>query len=84
MNQVKIGWGRREISIDAPVKIPGQMYLRISEGIHDPIMVTALCVDGGEGQDAVFFVSCDITGLNMAVVNAVKEKMAKYPHVART
>ena len=81
MSAVKIGWAKRDVSTTEPVNINGQMYLRISEGIHDPIMVTALCVDGGEGQDAVFFVSCDITGLNMAVVNAVKEKMAKYPHI---
>lgn len=62
MSAVKIGWAKRDISTTEPVNINGQMYLRISEGIHDPIMVTALCVDGGEGQDAVFFVSCDITG----------------------
>jgi hypothetical protein len=38
-------------------------------------------VDGGEGQDAVFFVSCDVTSITMPVLNAVKEKMAKYPHI---
>ena len=45
MNRVKIGWGKRELSIDAPVSIPGQMYMRVSEGIHDPLLTTALCVD---------------------------------------
>ena len=81
MCAIKIGWAKRDISTTEPVNINGQMYLRISEGIHDPIMVTALCVDGGEGQDAVFFVSCDVTSITMPVVNAVKEKMAKYPHI---
>ena len=60
---IQIGWGRREISIDEPVSIPGQAIMRISEGIHDPLYVTALCVDGGEGQDAVIFCSCDLTSL---------------------
>ena len=81
MSTVKIGWAKRDISTNEPVNINGQMYLRISEGIHDPLYVTALCVDGGEGQDAVFFVSCDVTGITMPVVNAVKEKLAKYPHI---
>ena len=81
MCAVKIGWAKRDVSTTEPVNINGQMYLRISEGIHDPIMVTALCVDGGEGQDAVFFVSCDVTGINMAVVKAVKEKMEKFSHI---
>ena len=81
MCAVKIGWAKRDISTTEPVNINGQMYLRLSEGIHDPIMVTALCVDGGEGQDAMFFVSCDVTGIVMPVVHAVREKMEKYPHI---
>ena len=81
MCAVKIGWAKRDISTTEPVNINGQMYLRLSEGIHDPIMVTALCVDGGEGQDAMFFVSCDVTSIVMPVVHAVREKMEKYPHI---
>ena len=33
--------------------IPGQSYIRVSEGIHDPLCITVLCVDGGEGSDPV-------------------------------
>lgn len=51
MNTIKIGWGRRSINIDAPDTLPGQMYLRVSEGILDPLYATALCIDSGEGQD---------------------------------
>ena len=60
MDQLKIGWGRQPLHIDAPVSLPGQMHMRISESILDPLYATALCVDGGEGQDAVIFCSCDI------------------------
>ena len=73
MDRVKIGWGRREVSIDEPVSIPGQMYMRISEGIHDPLYVTALCVQGAE---TVIFCSCDIVVLRGGVINATKEKVA--------
>lgn len=79
MEQVKIGWGRRDLSIDAPVNIPGQMYLRISEGIHDPIYATALCVDGGEGQDAVIFCACDIINFRpgSGVMELIRQKAAE-------
>lgn len=76
MCAVKIGWAKRDISTTEPVNINGQMYLRLSEGIHDPIMTTALCVDGGEGQDAVIFVSCDVTSIVLPVFDAVRKKVA--------
>jgi len=60
MSKVKIGWGRREISLDEPMSLPGQVHMRISEKVLDPMYVTALCVDGGEGQDKVVFMSCDM------------------------
>ena len=76
MCAIKIGWAKRDISTLEPVNINGQMYLRISEGIHDPIMTTALVLDGGEGQDAAIFVSCDITSISVEVIAEVKEKVA--------
>lgn len=68
MEQLKIGWGRREISTNEPVSIPGQTYLRISKGVQDPLYVTALAIDGGEGQDCVIFCSCDLTSLSNEVI----------------
>ena len=78
MCAIRIGWAKRDISTTEPVNINGQMYLRISEGIHDPIMTTALCIDGGEGQDAVIFVSCDVTSIVAEVRELVAEKLLRY------
>ena len=72
---IQIGWGRREISLDEPVNIPGQAIMRISEGILDPLYATALCVDGGEGQDAVIFCSCDLTSLRGVTLALTLEKV---------
>ncbi len=58
MGNLKIGWGKREFSTDKPVLVPGQMYQRISEGIHDPLYATAMCVDNGE--DLVVFCTLDL------------------------
>ena len=72
---IQIGWGRREISLDEPVNIPGQAIMRISEGILDPLYATALCVDGGEGQDAIIFCSCDLTSLRGVTLALTLEKV---------
>ena len=69
MDTVKIGWGRREISMDGPVSIPGQMHVRISRGVLDPLYATAVCVDGGAGQKAVIFCSVDVVVLGKNKVN---------------
>ena len=68
MDTVKIGWGRREISLDGPVSIPGQMYVRISKGVLDPLYATAVCVDGGQGQKAVIFCSVDVVVLGKGII----------------
>jgi len=60
MDRLKFGWARREISTNEPVSIRGQMHLRISEGVLDPLYITALAMDGGKGQDSVIFLSCDV------------------------
>ena len=42
MDRVKFGWAMREYSTELPVMIPGQSYIRVSEGIHDPLCITVL------------------------------------------
>ena len=77
MDRIKLGWGRRETSIDEPVSVAGQMHLRISEGIHDPLYVTALAMDAGEGQDHVIFLSCDVGSFPWELVPAVKQLVSE-------
>ncbi len=77
MEQLKIGWGRRDISTNEPVSIPGQTYLRISQGVQDPLYVTALAIDGGTGQDRVVFCSCDQTSLSNEVIPDTKALVAQ-------
>ena len=71
---IKIGWGRREFSTNEPVMIPGQMHMRISKGIMDPLYVTALCV---EGEQAVIFVSADIIAISQTMLELTQEMLAK-------
>ena len=73
MSTIKIGWGHRELSMEGPVSLPGQMYMRISEGIHDPLCATALCVDGGEAS--VIFCTVDLVVLRGGVIENTKQKV---------
>ena len=77
MEQVKIGWAKKEVSINEPVSLACQHHLRISTGIHDPLYVTALAVDGGAGQDAVIFLSCDVVVLRGGIINDVLKLVAE-------
>ena len=76
MEQIKIGWSKKEYSLDERVAILGQMYIRVSEGIADPLYATALCVDGGEGQNCVIFCGFDQGGVNKETMAMTKEKVA--------
>lgn len=71
MSTLKIGWGRRCLSMDAPVSLPGQFHLRISERILDPLYATVLCVDGGE--EAAFFCTCDVVVIRNNVIEPIRE-----------
>ena len=74
MGNLKIGWGKRELSMEGPVLIPGQMYMRVSEGVHDPLFATALCVDNG--QDCVIFCTADVVVLRGGVIGITRDKVA--------
>ncbi len=83
MEKVKIGWAKNEYSLDVPCNINGQMYMRRSQGIHDPLYVTALAIDGGENQDAIIFCAIDMTvlrgGIIQATVDYIKEHRPDIP-----
>lgn len=82
MDTVKIGWGRREITMDGPVSIPGQMRVRISQGVLDPLYATAVCVDGGEGQKTVIFCSVDVVVLGKRIIQeTVRRCKERYPEM---
>lgn len=69
---IKIGWAKRDITLQEPVSIAGQMHMRLSEGVMDPLTVTALVLDGGE---QAIFVSCDLISISDAFVAQVREKV---------
>ncbi|MDD4772561.1 MAG: hypothetical protein PHZ09_03030 [Eubacteriales bacterium] len=75
MSQIKIGWAQRDVSTDKPVNIPGQFHMRISQGVMDPLFVSALAVD--DGKDAVIFLSADLVVIRSYLLDEIRAKVVK-------
>lgn len=75
MRQVKVGWATRNISTAAAVNIPGQMYMRVSKGLSDPLFCTALVIENGE--DAVIFLSIDTTTIANGILDSIRTVVAE-------
>jgi hypothetical protein len=75
MNELKIGWASRDVSTNKPVDIPGQFYIRVSEGVLDPLTANVLVIDNG--ADVVVFVSADFVAVRASLLQAVRQKVAE-------
>ena len=74
MQRVTIGWAVRDITTTEPVNIPGQFNMRISQGVIDPVTVTALVIDNGEGN--VIFLSADIVVIRSCLLDKIRARVA--------
>ncbi len=75
MNELKIGWATRDVTTDKPINIPGQFHMRISEGVLDPVTVTALVIDNG--ADLVVFLSADLVVIRSGLLDEVRARVAE-------
>ena len=73
MNELKIGWASRDVSTTEPVNIPGQFHMRISQGIIDPVTVSALVIDNG--KDCVIFLSADVVVIRCGLLDEIRAKV---------
>lgn len=79
-NSIKVGWGEADLTPEQPVLMAGQFHARVTEGVKDPVTVTAMAIDaGGENGGRVVMVSCDLAcasdELRDAVRAVVSEKL---------
>ncbi len=75
MQRLKIGWATRDISTDKPVNIPGQFYMRISQGVRVPLLANALVLD--DGRDIVVFLSVDLVAIRNRLLDDVRAAVEK-------
>ena len=73
MESLRIGWASRDISTTAPLNMPGQFFMRISEGILDPLTVTALTLENTDGLAVL--VSGDFIDVRSHVLDDLRAKV---------
>jgi len=72
--RLAVGWATVDITPDRPTAIMGQMHLRISKAVRDPVTCTALAVEtvrDGRSADQAVMVSCDLCFVSSGLVDAV-------------
>jgi hypothetical protein len=57
--------------------VNGQMHRRIAHTAMDPLLVTALAIEGGDPADCAIIISCDISGVPEALQAAVRALVAQ-------
>ena len=72
---LKIGWATADVSTDKPIFLQGLDYRRVSQGLRDPITVTALAIDNG--KDCVIFNSWDTSCVYGNLAKRVRDGVAK-------
>ena len=71
---IRIGWEQVSITPTRPLVMEGQMYMRYSQYVHDPITATALALDNGEAQ--AIFVSMDMTEVPVRALPGIRRAAA--------
>lgn len=72
---IKIGWEQASITPSRPLVMEGQMYMRYSQYVHDPITATALALDNGEAR--AIFVSMDMTEVPAHALPGIRRAVAE-------
>lgn len=71
---LRIGWASADITPQHPAFIAGQFHGRLPEAPAEPLTITALVLDNGEGCAAL--VSCDLIGVFAEFEQKVRARVA--------
>ena len=70
-----VGWAHVDITPEQPVALMGQYHTRISEGVLDPLTLTALALETVNGvgkKEQAIIISCDLCFVENAIVRRVQ------------
>ena len=77
---LRVGWAMADLTPTVPVHIAGWSFLRVSEGVMDPIVATVLVLEsvGDDGSDdMLIMVGCDLARAEAALCKRVRELVAE-------
>ena len=72
--RLKIGWNSTDITPKGPVMLGGQMFNRLSEGVHLPLSATAMALESGAEKAVIL--SVDTVTLRLFVMDKVRAKVS--------
>lgn len=72
---LKIGWASRSITPEQPAMLCGQMHVRVSEGVENPLLVTALALE--RDGEAAILVACDVANITWRLVCETRECLGR-------
>ena len=75
--QIKIGWSRVDITPSGPAMLAGQMFNRLSNGVHLPLTATAMAIESGAEKAVIL--SVDTVGLRSFLFDKVRERLLLQP-----
>ncbi len=70
---LKIGWATRSITPEGPVMLNGQMHVRVSQGIENPVIVTALALE--QDGEAAIFIACDLVHVSTTLLSETRARL---------
>lgn len=76
--QLFVGVAETSITPDRPVPLEGSFRLRISDGVHSPIVATVVILESREGDrllERSIMVSADLVHLPMEMIEAVRKRL---------
>ena len=77
---IKAGFARVDVTPPLGTPIAGYFSVRLSDGVRDPIELNAIAL--GNETDAIILIACDFTGMTMARITPVREKISAATGVA--
>ncbi len=81
---LKVGVAIRDFTPQRPAMLQGQMHVRIARDAHDPLLITALALEGGSApEQRLILLSCDLPMIPDSLWNGVrsllKERLPDVP-----
>ena len=73
---LQFGWATRSITPVQPVMLNGQMQVRISQAIENPVTVTALALE--RDGEAAIFVSCDLVNITATLLSETRARLTEW------
>lgn len=71
---IKAGFARVDVTPPLGTPIAGYFCVRLSEGVRDPIELNAVAL--GNDTDAILLIACDFTGMTMARITPLRERIS--------